>query len=180
MRKFLISAALLGSGVAIASPAAAQWAPQPQAYGYQNGYQNGYGYQNNYGAVRSYQARIQRAHQQIHQLGNSRRLSRGEFMQLNRQVDQLEARLSYAARRGLNRGEAYNIERGLAQLERNIQRQASYGYGYNDHHGNQYGYNQYGNGQYGYQNGYAQIRNDQDRDGRDDRYEDDRGSEHDD
>ena len=184
MRKVLISAALMASSVAIAAPAAAQWAPQPQPYGYQNGYgnQNGYGYQNNYGAVRSLQSRIQRVHAQIHQLGNARILSRGEFIGLNRQVDQLEARLSYASRRGLNRGEVNDIERGIARLEWNVRRQARDGNrNYGDHHGNQYGYNQYGNGQYGYgQNGYAQNGYDQDREGRDDRYEDDRGTQHDD
>ena len=166
MRKVLISAALLASTLTVAAPAAAQWAPPPQSYGYQNGYAN----QNNYGAVRSYQARIQRAHQQIHQLGRARVLSRTEFARLNRDVDHIEARLRYASRRGLDRNEAYGIERGIARLERTIQREARDRNGvYGDHHTNQYGYNQYG------QNSY-----DRDRDGRDDRYEDDRGGDHDD
>ena len=44
MRKFLISAALMASTVAIAAPAAAQWAPPAYGYG-QQPYGNAYGYQ---------------------------------------------------------------------------------------------------------------------------------------
>ena len=46
MRKFLISAALMASTVAVAAPASAQWYPQ------------GYGYNYNYGQVRRLQVRI--------------------------------------------------------------------------------------------------------------------------
>ncbi len=167
MRKFLIPAALLASTLAVAAPAAAQWArpvPQGNAYGYNH-------HQANTGLARAYAVRINRLHQQIHRLGERRQLSRSEFSRLNREVDVLENRLSRASYRGLNRQEAYVIERDLARLERNIYREARDGGGYRDHHSQgQYGYNQYGNGQYGY---------DRDRDGRDDRYEDDRGFDHD-
>ena len=36
MRKYLISAAILASTIAAAAPAAAQWAPSGNAYGYNN------------------------------------------------------------------------------------------------------------------------------------------------
>ncbi len=166
MRKFLITAALATATIAIAAPAAAQWAqPAPQGYAY------GYNNQSNRGIARSYEVRINRLHQRIHRLGERGQLSRSEFSRLNRDVDVLQNRLSRASYRGLSRQEAYYIERGIAQLERNIYREARDGGGYRDHHSRtQYGYNQYGNGQYGY---------DRDRDGRDDRYEDDRGFNHD-
>ncbi len=159
MRKFLIPAAILASTFAAAAPAAAQWA-QPQGYGY--------GYQGNRGVARSYEVRLNRLHQHIHRLGERRQLSRSEFSRLNRDVDVVQNRLSRASYRGLNRQEAYQIERDLARLERNIYREARDGGGNRDHHSRDQ--NGYGNAQYGY---------DRDRDGRDDRYEDDRGRDHD-
>lgn len=157
MRKFLIPAAILISTIAATAPAAAQWAPNGYAYGYNQG---------NPRLVRAYAQRINRLHQQIHQLGERGQLSRSEFSRLNREVDVLENRLSRASYRGLSRQEGYAIERDIARLERNIYREARDDGNYRDHHS----YNGYGN-QYAY---------DRDRDGRDDRYEDDRGRDHDD
>ncbi|MCY7338443.1 MAG: hypothetical protein LH465_00555 [Sphingomonas bacterium] len=166
MRKFLISTALVASTIAVAAPAAAQWVPpSPQGYAY------GYNNQGDPRLARAYSVRINRLHQQIHRLGERRQLSRSEFSRLNREVDVLENRLSRASYRGLSRQEAYVIERDLARLERNIYREARDGNGYRDHHSQ----GQYG---YGYQNAYGGY--DRDRDGRDDRYEDDRGRDHDD
>ena len=161
MRKFLIPAAILVSTVAAVAPAAAQWA-QPAPYGY------AYGYQGNRGAVRAYEARINRLHQRIHRLGERGQLSRSEVLRLNRAVDIIQNRLSRASYRGLNRQEAYQIERDLARLERAIYSEARDGGGLRDHHSR---------GQYGY--GNDPFRYDRDRDGRDDRYEDDRGRDHD-
>jgi len=56
MRKFVISLAAAGAAFVAAAPAAAQYYPQPQPYGYGAPYGNAYGY-NNYGRVRSLQAR---------------------------------------------------------------------------------------------------------------------------
>ncbi len=162
MRKFLISAALLASTIAVAAPAAAQWARQvPQGYAY------GYNNQVDPRLARNYSVRINRLHQQIHRLGQRNQLSRSEFLRLNRDIDVLKNRLSRASYRGLSRQEAYVIERGLARLEQNIYREARDRNGYRDHHSQ---------GQYGYGNRNAY---DRDRDGRDDRYEDDRGRDHD-
>lgn len=157
MRKFLVSAALVTATLAAAAPASAQWAPP---------YGNAYGYQGHRGAVSAYQMRINRLHQQIHRLGQRGQLSRGEFMRLNRAVDVIENRLGRASYRGLNRQEAYQIERDLARLERAIYRDARDGRGLRDHHSR----GQYDNDGWRY---------DRDRDGRDDRYEDDRGRDHD-
>ncbi len=157
MRKFLITAAALASTIAIAAPAAAQW---QQPYG------NAYGYQNNRGVARSYAVRLNQLHRAIHQLGERRQLSRGEFLRLNREVDIIQERLRRASYRGLDRREAFQIERELARLEHNIYREARDGGRYGDHHSR----SQYGNDQFG-----TDYRYDRDRDGRDDRYEDDRG-----
>jgi hypothetical protein len=157
MRKFLISAALAASTLMAAAPAAAQWAPpQPQGYGY--------GYQGNYGQVRRLQVRIDQLQRQIVQLDRRNILSDREANRLRNDSRQLEQRLRYAARNGLNGREGYDIERGIQRLEVRIQREARDG---NSYRGNNNG--NYNNA------GWS----DRDRDGRNDRYEDDRGYNHD-
>ena len=180
MRKFFISAALLASTVAVAAPASAQWAqPQPQGYAY--------GYQGNYGQTRRLEVRIQQIRQQIRQLDRRNILSNREANRLDAEARSLQYRVRQLGYTGLNQRERYDIDRRIARLEWNVRRQANdgnrrygqnqYGNGYGYGYGNT-GYNQYGNA-YGYGNtGYNQY--DQDRDGRDDRYEDDRGRDHDD
>ena len=175
MRKFLISATLLASAVAIAAPAAAQvrvtvGTQYGNGYGYgygnqyggQYGNQYGYGYQNNHSQVRHFQTRVTQLHHRIHSFEN--RLSRGEFLRLNQQVDALKYRLRQSSYRGIDQWEARDLNLQIAQLERSIYRFARDGRGYG-HHGNQYGSNQYGY--------------DRDRDGLDDRYERDGGRDYD-
>ena len=92
MRKFLISAALMASTVAVAAPAAAQWAPQPYG-GYRQPYGNAYGY-NNYGQVRRLQVRIDQIQRQIRQLDRRNILSNREARRLNDEARGLEYRQS--------------------------------------------------------------------------------------
>ncbi len=176
MRKFLISATLLASSLAIATPAAAQLrvtigSQYGNGYGYGNqyGYGNryGYGYNNNYGGARSLQIRLNNLERQINVLDSRNILSEREADQLRREANWIERQVRQSGRNGLNGYERRNLEVRLARLEQNIRYQA------ND--GNRYGQRdeRYGNGQYGYGNGYNSY--DRDRDGRDDRYEDDRG-----
>jgi opacity protein-like surface antigen len=153
MRKFLISAALAASTLVAAAPAAAQYNPQGYAYGYDNR-----------GQARRLQVRIDQLQHQISQLDRRNILSEREAARLRGDSRQLEQRLRYSARNGLNGRESYEIERGVQRLEVRIQREAR--------DGNRYG----SNGRNGYnQAGYS----DRDRDGRNDRYEDDRGYNHD-
>jgi hypothetical protein len=176
MRKFLIpAAAALASTFAIATPAAAQYYPGQQ-YGYQQnayGYQNGYSYQNAYGQTQALQARVARVRVQIRELDRRNLLSSREARGLDRQAAQLQWRIQRVGWNGVNWNERRDVEVRLAGLERRVQREAMDG---NGRYGNRYGYN---NG-YGYSNGYGYNQYDRDRDGRDDRYEDDRGSDHDD
>jgi hypothetical protein len=159
MRKFLISAALAASTIFAAAPAAAQWAPQPQGYGY--------GYQGNYGQARRLQVRIDQLQRQINHLDSRNILSNREAARLRNESRDLERQLRYSARNGLSGRERYGIERGIHRLEIRIQREAR--------DGNRYG------GQYGYNDGrYGQNWSDHDRDGRNDRYEDDQGQDRDD
>ena len=151
MRKFIISAALAASTVMVAVPASAQYYPQLQgsAYGY-----------NNYGQVRRLQVRIDQLQRQIVQLDRRNILSEREAGRLNNESRNLEQRLRYASRNGLNSREIYNVERGIQNLEFRIQREAR--------DGNRNGYNR-----------YPYNANDRDRDGLNDRYERDHGTNYD-
>jgi TolA-binding protein len=167
MRKFVIALAAAGSVLAFASPAMAQYYPQQQPYGYggqQYGANYGYngGYNQNYGGLRALQARINSIQGQIENLSARRILSRNEARDLREESRNLQRRLYESGRGGLNYREMQNIQVRIARLEQNVRREAS--------DGNRYGRN-------GYSNGYNAY--DRDRDGRDDRYEDDHGYNHD-
>lgn len=150
MRKFIISAALAASTLVAAAPAAAQWyPPQPQGYGY-----------NNYGQARWLQNRVDQVQRHIDRLDKRDVLSEREARRLREESRGVERRLRSAAYNGLTGWERNDIENRIRRLEVRIQREAR--------DGNRYG------GYYG-QTGW----NDRDRDGRNDRYEDDRGYDHD-
>jgi hypothetical protein len=155
-----MSLAAAGAALAVASPASAQYYPQPQPYGYGNGY-NGYGY-GGYGQVRSLQARIDAVQYQIKRLDRRNVIRDDSADRLKEESNRIEHRLHQAARYGgLNPYEANDISNRISRLEQRVQYAAAHRYG-------RYGYN---NGYYGY---------DRDRDGRDDRYENDHGWDHDD
>ena len=158
MRTLILSIATAASALAIASPAAAQYYPQPQGYGYNQGYHHP-------GMARILDDRIDRLQKEIRRLDKRNILSEREADRLMYQSRELEARLARMARNGFSGYESAEIERGIARLEHRIYREANDRdrRGWNN---NGYGYNQYGN------QGWI----DRDRDGRDDRYEDDRGT----
>jgi hypothetical protein len=154
MRKFVIAAAMAASTLTVAAPAAAQYyPPQPQGYGY--------GHQGNWGQVRRLQVRIDQLQRQIRHLDSRNILSEREAARLRQDSREIEQRLRYSARNGLHPQEAYGIERRIQRLEIRIHREAR--------DGNRYGrgYNQYGQTW------------DRDRDGLNDRYERDRGTNYD-
>lgn len=130
MRKFLIPAAVIAATLATAAPAAAQWAPQGNAYGYNN----------NYGQVRRLEVRVMQLRRQIQQLDRRNILSNNEARRLDAQARNLEIRVRQLGRNGLNSRERYTIERQIAQLEQRIRNQANDG---NRRYGNNNNY--YGN-----------------------------------
>ena len=162
MRTLILSLATAAAGLAIAAPASAQYYPQPQGYGY--GYGQAYHHP---GMARVLDNRIDRIQKEIRRLDKRNILSNREADRLMQDSRQLEGRLARMARNGFSGAESAAIERGIARLEQRIFREAND----RDRRGwnNGYGYNQYGN----------QGLIDRDRDGRDDRYEDDRGRDHD-
>jgi len=151
MRKVILSLAAAGTALAFATPAAAQ---------YRQPYGNAYGY-NNYGQVRALQARIDQIQRRIEQLRARRLLSRDEVNSLRSESRDLERRLYSRSRNGLNYQELRTIEVRIARLEQHVRREVRDDNRWGNRGGN--------NGQY----------YDRDRDGRNDRYEDDRGTRHD-
>ena len=154
MKKFLISAAVAAGAMTIAAPAAAQYAP---------GYGNAYGYNNNYGQVRALQARIDQIQRQIRRLDQRNILSNRDAARLMDDIRDLERRLHRNARdgRGLNYNEVRAVEVRIVRLEQRVMHDAR--------DGNRWGDRRYGDRDWV----------DRDRDGRNDRFEDDRGNRHD-
>jgi hypothetical protein len=152
MRKLILTATAVASALAVAAPAAAQWGPvAPVPYG------NAYGYNNsNWGHVRSLQVRIDNLQRRIERLDRRDRITEREARRLREDARELERRLRIASRNGLHPVEAQRIEYRLARLEQRLIRDTW--------DGRRWGQTQYGNGYY-----------DRDRDGYDDRWEDDGG-----
>ncbi len=167
MRRFLISAALLGSTVALAAPAAAQWAPpMPQGYAY--------GYNHNSGQVRRLEVRVQQLRREIRQLDRRNILSNREANRLDAEARSLQYRLRQLGYNGLSPRERYEIQRRIARLEQNIRYQA------NDGDRRYANYGEWGDRDRDGVNDRYDNRIDRDRDGRDDRWENDRRRDHDD
>ncbi|MCL6697927.1 hypothetical protein LZ496_03900 [Sphingomonas sp. NSE70-1] len=156
MRKFIISAALAASTLVAAAPAAAQGYPQGNAYGY-----------NNYGQVRRLDARIDNIQRQIDHLDRRNILSNREAGRLRNESRDVENRLHRVARNGFTNWERNDIENRIQRLEVRIQREARDGNRYNGHYDNR--------DRWGDRNNWQ----DRDRDGRNDRYEDDQGQDYD-
>jgi hypothetical protein len=142
--------------VAVGSPAAAQYYPQPQG--------NAYGYNTNYGQARSLIARVDQIRRQIDRLDSRNRLSDREADRLRSEARNVRNQVRSASYNGLSFRERQALEYRVARLEQRVRIEA------ND--GNRWGSN---DRRWQDQNG----RYDRDRDGRDDRYEDDRGTRHD-
>jgi len=155
MRKFLISAAVAASAFAVASPAAAQYYPQPQG--------NAYGYNASYGQARSLLARVDQIRRQIQVLDSRDRISEREADRLRQQANVLRDRVRRASYNGLSYRERRDIEVRIASLEQRVRRDV--------YDGNRWGDNRWDNdGRWQDQYGRWHDR----QDARRIRYEDDR------
>lgn len=118
MRKIILSFAAAGAALVAASPAVAQYYPQPVP---------GYGYgQGNWGEVRALHGRIDNIERQINGLDRQGRLNDWRADRLRDQAHGLEQRLRYAGRDGLNPYEARDIQIGIERLEQQVRYSASY------------------------------------------------------
>jgi hypothetical protein len=139
-------------GIAVAGASLIAAAPASAQY-YPQPYGNAYGY-NNFGQVRALQARIDAVERQIRFLDRRDVVGDDRADRLRDEAREIERKLRRSARNGLNPYEARDINVRIARLEQRVQ---------------------YSVARNGYGGGYY----DRDRDGRDDRYEDDRGRRHD-
>ncbi len=155
MRKLIIAAATAVSALAIAAPASAQYYPQPRG--------NAYGY-NNHGQLRSYQARVANLRRTVDNMGQ-RGCRRVGHYKLHQEVGELQYQLQLWGRTGLSQREARELDFRIARVEQMVR---GGGWGGRGGYDGRSGYNQYDghNGSDGF---------DRDRDGRDDRFENDRG-----
>jgi hypothetical protein len=149
MRKVIISLAAAGAALAIATPAAAQYqyrAPYGNAYAY--GYNNRAQMQNE----------LQQIRYQADNLARQGRLNRSEARDLYSDIQSAQIQI---ARSNNSPWATRALNEKIARIRYEVRR-------YADYDGNRYG-NRYSNNNYN--SGYY----DRDRDGRDDRYEDDHG-----
>jgi hypothetical protein len=136
MRKFLIPLAAAASTLAIASPASAQWYPQPAPYAAPYAH-------NSIAVARSMEARVQNLRAQIRGFDRRNLLTRNQARSLDRQALNLQRQIMRNTRYGLSVRERVALERRIVRLEQRVhQRVAS-----NMHRGNRYAY---GNRYYGY------------------------------
>ncbi len=183
MRNITLTLAAAGAAIAFAAPASAQYYPAP----HYTPAQQGYGYQQpGYGAgswlfnfrdqryARMMQDRVQRIRHDIRQMGAYRILSPREVRDLDREARAVQDRINRYARFGVSNSEARRIDNRVRRLETRVMREAR---DWNRRPGvrryNVYNYDQYQN-YYGRDGG-----RDRDRDGLNDRYERDRGTNHD-
>ena len=145
MRILLISLAAASSALAVASPASAQYYPQPQHSQQPQGH--GWGQHNprhQFMQVRQMHNRIERLRQRIHQLQRFNRLSFREARRLDSHAIELHRRIDSAARRGFHPRERFDVERRIEGLRHAIRYESRDGnrWGWNgfDRSDNPYGY----------------------------------------
>ena len=132
MRKFLIPITIAATALAVAAPAAAQYAPRPYnnyGRGYDRGYDRGYG--------NGLRERVDRIQRQIRDLEYRRVLSGREARYLDGEAMDLRRSIYRDARNGIQPGERERIEERLRRLEYRVQREAS------DRNGRPGGYRRY-------------------------------------
>lgn len=155
MHKFLIPLAAAASTLAIASPASAQWYPQPSPYAapYASPYAAPYAH-NGIAFARSMEARVHNLRHQVRDLGRRNLLTRGQARSFERQARSVQRQIRRSARYGLSGHERMRIEHRIARIEQLIQQRIAV----NMRHGNRhaYGNRYYGNRQgYGYRPAYG-------------------------
>jgi hypothetical protein len=120
MRRLLVTIAAAGTALAFATPASAQYFPQP-AYGapYGNAYGRGYN------TVR-YQREIQAIRLQMNELARAGRLTRSEGVDLDRDIRAAERSVYWSGRNGLSPWEARNLDGRIWNLRNELRRYSDY------------------------------------------------------
>ncbi|HEX5237531.1 MAG TPA: hypothetical protein VFW39_03595 [Sphingomicrobium sp.] len=116
MRKFLISITVAASALAVAAPAAAQYAPRPY---------NNYGRGDAVGYGNGLRERVDRIQRQIRDLEYRRVLSGREARYLDGEAMDLRRSIYRDSGNGIQPGERQRIEERMRRLEYRVQREAS-------------------------------------------------------
>lgn len=106
MRKFIISAALIGATM-VSVPAAAQYG-QPRAYGYDNRYGQGI------------ERQLDQIERRIDRLYDRRQISKNEARRLSREAEQIDRLHDRYSRNGLDRGEYGDLQRRIQILRQRV------------------------------------------------------------
>jgi hypothetical protein len=114
MRKLIFALAAAGTALAVATPAAAQYA-QHRPYG------NAYGYNHNRGQLRALEVRINAVQQQIRRLDRRNVIRDDPADRLRAEANDIEQRLHRNSRNGLNPYEVSRIEQRIVRLEQRVQ-----------------------------------------------------------
>jgi len=122
MRKLVFALAAAGTALAVATPAAAQYAPH-RPYG------NAYGYNHNRGQLRALQVRIDAVQRQIRVLDRRNVIRDDPADRLRDEANDIERRLHRVSRNGLNPYEAGQIEQRIVRLEQRVQRAVNRNHG---------------------------------------------------
>ncbi len=120
MRKVVLGLVAVASGLAIATPASAQYYPRPYGQAYVPA---------DYGQVRALQARVDAVERQIRLLDRRNVVRDDRADRFREDANQIERRLHKAARNGLNPYEANEISARIARLEQRVQYAAANNYG---------------------------------------------------
>lgn len=144
MRKILIPLAAAATTLAIASPASAQYYPQPNRYAAPHvaPYAAPYAH-NSVALARGMEARVQNLRAQIRGLDRRNLLTRGQARSLDRQALNLQRQIMRNTRYGLNVRERVRLDRQVVRLEQRVQQRVASNM---RRHGNRYAY---GNRYYG-------------------------------
>ncbi|MEO7277808.1 MAG: hypothetical protein ABIW33_07285 [Sphingomicrobium sp.] len=185
MRTLILSLATAGAALVFTTPAAAQYYPQQQSYGYpQQSYGRGYqqpvyGY-NGYGQTRNLLMRADSLRHRVADLTRSRVLRGYEAQQLASEARKLQRQVRQTSPYGMQGFASANLQQRIERLERRVASAASAG-----RYGN-YGYNGYNRGYdrrgYGDPNAYGRegYGHNDNRDDDHDRYGGDRHGDDDD
>lgn len=111
MRTALFTIAAAASALAFATPASAQWYPQPPGYAY--------GYYNQ-GVAHRLDARVEMLRRHVFNMHQRRLLSPYEAQRLDRNAISIKNRIWRSARNGLSRSELRSLDRRIDRLERRV------------------------------------------------------------
>ncbi len=108
MRKFIISAALIGTTM-VSVPAAAQ---------YNQG--RGYGYGNDHRYAQGIERQLDQIERRIDRLYDRRQISKNEARRLSREAEQIDRLHDRYSRNGLDRGEYGDLQRRIQILRQRV------------------------------------------------------------